>query len=418
MVVVLTAGPAGAQERVSLEEAVARALERSPQMAQQEQSLGSAEATHRQAWGAFLPGVSLSSRASLRSTNRFDATTDRVVRGSSDSYSAGLSASYTIFQGGRRFAELNRAGADVRAAEARRENQRFQVTLQTKSLFFAALRQADLLEVSRRRVRQAEEYLAMVRTRTRVGSATMSDSLRARLELVNAQQAVLQSETATRAARFGLGRQIGESRPVVPERPSQLDPTPLALTDEQILTLAEDESPSVEAASESARAADAGVAAARTAYLPSLTFSSGYDWANQNASFSDGTTSWSLSLGASYPVFNGFQREASVERAQLNRRVARLQEDDARLAAREQADGALQELRTAERAIEIALEGARVADEDLRVVRERYRVGAATILDLVISQISSAESAADVVTSRYDYLLARAQLEAILGREM
>ncbi len=59
-----------------------------------------------------------------------------------------------------------------------------------------------------------------------------------------------------------------------------------------------------------------------------------------------------------------------------------------------------------------------MAEEDLRVVRERYRVGVATILELVTSQISVVEASVDVVVARYDYVLARAELEAVLGREL
>lgn len=407
-----------AQEVVTLEDAVARALVRSPTMAQQDESVGNAELSHRTAWGSFLPTVSASSTGSLRSTSRFDPTTDRIVEGSSDSYSAGLSASYTLFQGGRRFSEMDRANADMAAAQARRENQRFQVTLQTKNLFFTALRQGDLLDVARQRVDQAEQTLLLVRTQTRLGAATMSDSLRARLDLANAQQFLLQSETALRAAQFALGRQIGEGAPVVPERPENLEPTPLGLTDEEVYILAEEESPSVLAAAEATSAAAASVRSAKTAWLPSFSLSSGYTWANQEASLAGGTTSWNLGLRASYPIFNGFQRESNIDRAQFSQRVTRLQEDDVRLAARQEADAALWDLRTAERAIEIAIEADGVAREDLRVVTERYRLSVATILDLVISQISAAQAAAGVVTSRYDYLLARAQLEAVLGREL
>ena len=176
----------GAQMTVTLDEAIQRALERSPTMAQQEQAVGNAAASQRQAWGSFLPDVSASSGASVRSQSQFDPTTQRLVEGSSDSYSAGLSASLTVFDGGRMFNNLTAARADYRAAESRRENQRNLVTLQTKQLYFAALRQGDLLEVARERVRQAEESLAMTRTRARVGSATTSDTLRARLELINA----------------------------------------------------------------------------------------------------------------------------------------------------------------------------------------------------------------------------------------
>ncbi len=414
----LVSSPGVAQERVTLEEAVQRALAHSPAMAQQDQAVGLASTGRRQAWGAFLPSLSVSSSGSLRSQDRFDPNTDRVVQGSSDSYSAGLSASYEVFSGGRRFAELDAARADVDAAEADRENQRFQVGLQTKNLFFQALRQEDLQAVQALRVEQAERNLEMVRRRTELGRATVSDSLRARLDFVNARQALLQAETATRAARFSLGRQIGEGHPVQPVRPEEIDLSPVPLSDEEILSLAEEASPTVVAARAGTTAAAAQLSAARTAYLPSVSLSSGYNWANQAASFANGTTSWSLALRASYPIFNGFQRESSVDRAQFSRRLAELREDDARLGAREEADAALHQLRTARLAIEIAEEAVAVAREDLRVVRERYEVGVATILDLLISQAATDEAAADAVTARYDYLLARAQLEAVLGREL
>jgi outer membrane protein TolC len=417
-VVIALPQSATGQATVTLDEAIQRALVRSPAMAQQEQSVGNAAASQRQAWGSMIPGISASSGASVRSTSQFDPTTQRIVQGSSDSYNAGLSASITVFDGGRMFSNLAAARADYRAAEARREDARNQVTLQTKQLFFAALRQVELLEVARERVRQAEESLGMTRRRQQVGTATSSDTLRARLELINAQQAVLNAEVGTRAAQFALGRQIGESAAVAAADPGDLSPEPLGLSEEEILTIAEMQSPSVVAAAEAGLAAAKDVSMAKAAYLPSMRFSSGYSWANQDRSFSGGTTSWSLSFSASYPIFNGFSREGQVDRAQFNQRVARLQEDDARLSARQQADGALQGVVTAERAIEIAEEGLAVAEEDLRVVRERYRVGVATILELVTSQIAVVQASVDVVVSRYDYVLARAELEAVLGREL
>jgi len=407
---------ASGQLTVTLEEALQRSLERSPTMVQQEQALESAGWTQRQALGALLPSLSASSGGSLRSTERFDQATDRIVTGSSDSYSAGLSSSITLFDGGRMFANLSGARADYRAAEARRDNQRIQVSLQTKNLFFTALRQADLLAVAQERVRQAEESLAMVRTQTLVGTATASDTLRARLELVNARQSALQAENSTRAARYALARQIGKSDVVVPVRPEGIEPTPLALADEQILLIAESESPNVIAAAEATRSAGYDVRDAKGQYIPSFRLSTGYSWANQDMSFSGGTTSWNLNLSASLPIFNGFTREGTLERAQFAQRLARLQEDDARLAARQQADGALQDVRTAEQAIAIAEEALRVAQEDLRVVRERYRVGVATILEVVSSQIAVVQTSATAVTARYDYVLARAALEAVLGR--
>lgn len=410
--------PDTASQSVTLDQAIQRALARSPAMAQAEQSVESAAAGRRTAFGAFLPSLSLSSGASLRSAQRFDAATDRIVNGSSDSYNAGLSAGYDLFTGGRRFADLDRSRADVSAAEARREEQRFTVTLQTEQQVFAALKQGELLDVAQGRLRQAEESMEMTRGRQRVGSATASDTLRARLELVNARQGVLTAETNARNARFALGRQVGSDRPVVPVAPAGLAPARLALPDSAILRLAEQGSPSVRAAEAASTAARAAYSAAKTQYLPTLRLSSGYNWANEDPSLTGGSTSWSFSVSGSYPVFNGFQREATIDRAEQARNVARLQEEDARLAARQQADAALRQIATAASAVEIAAEAVEVAEEDLRVVRERYRVGVATALDVVTSQTALDQARVNLVGSRYDYVTAKSQLEAILGREL
>ena len=409
---------AATPETITLDQAVERALSRSPALAQAAQSVENAAAGRRTAYGSFLPSLSASSGASLRSSERFDPGTDRIVSGSSDSYNAGLSAGYDLFTGGKRGADLERSGADLNAAEARREEQRFAITLQTKQLFFAALRQAELLEVAGSRFRQGEESMAMTRRQAAVGMATASDTLRARLEMVNARQAVLQAETSTRAARFALARQVGAQQPVTPAAPAGLEPVPLALTDEEVLRLAEESAPRVRAAQAATGAAAAAYSSARTAYLPTLRVSSGYNWANEDMSFGGGNTSWSLGLSGSYPIFNGFQREATIARAEQTRSVARLQEEDARLAARQEADGALRTLATAAAAIEIAQEAVAVADEDLRVVRERYRVGVATVLDVVTSQIAIDQARVNLVGSRYDYVTAKAELEAILGRAL
>lgn len=403
---------------ITLDQAIERALRRSPTMAQAEQQVDNAAVGRRTAFGAFLPTLSLSSGASLRSTDRFDAATDRIVSGSSDSYNAGVSAGYDVFTGGRRFADLDRSRADVASAEARREEQRFAVTLQTEQLFFTALRQRELLQVAQARLNQAQESMDMTRRQQRVGSATSSDTLRARLELVNARQAVLAGETNARNARFALGRQTGVDRPVEPVAPEGLSPAPLSLPDSSILRLAEEASPAVRAAAAATAAAGAAYSAARTQYLPTLRLSTGYNWANDDPSLTGGNTSWSLSLSGSFPVFNGFQREASIDRAEQTRTVARLQEQDAKLAARQEADAALLQLGTAASAIEIAGEAVRVAEEDLRVVRERYRVGVATALDVITSQVALDQARVNQVGARYDYVTARAQLESVVGREL
>ena len=412
------AGTLSAQQPLTMDEAIARSLQVHPSMAQARAGLDNAGVSHRAAWGGFLPTLSLSSGASTNSSQRFDQATQRTVVGASQSYNAGLSLSYNLFNGGQRFANMDRARADIAAAEADMENQRFGVILQTKDLYFAALRQADLLEVAQASVERAEESLANTRRRAELGSGTRSDTLRARLEVANAMQAVLQAQAATRAARFALGRQVGLSEPVMPELPDGLDPSPLALSEQEMFLLAEERSPAVRSARAAARAASAAAGSSRASRFPSLRVSSGYSWANREVAFDGGTTSWNVRLSGSYNVFDGFNRDQNIARAENQERVAFVQEEDARLLVRAQVDGAVFALRTSEQAIAIAIEARDVAEEDLRVVQQRFDLSVATILDLITSQIALVQAESGLVTARYDYAVARAQLEAILGSEL
>lgn len=405
-------------ERITLDESIERALLRSPGYAQAEASFANAQADNRVSLGSLFPTLNLSAGSSVNSTQRFDPNTDRTVSGSSNSYNAGLSSSVMLFEGGRRISERTRTRTGLEAATANLEDQRFQVRLQTKQLFFAALEQAELVDVARSRVDQALQSLDLVRRRAELGVATTSDSLRARLEWVNAQQALLQAETTAKAARFALGRQVGVPGPVVPVPPETLDPTDLGLTRDEAVAVAEGESPSVRASFSAAQSSSAAVSSARAAWFPNLRLSGSYNWNNSDFALTDGLTSWNLRFSVAYPLFNGFSRESNIVRARENQRVAQTQAQDAQLAARQRADAAYDILRTSEEAILIAQEALSVAEEDLRVVRERYRLGVATILDLVASQVALDQAGTDLVTSRYNYLLARAELEAILGREL
>jgi len=120
----------------------------------------------------------------------------------------------------------------------------------------------------------------------------------------------------------------------------------------------------------------------------------------------------------SWALFNGFQREQQMVNAGVQRDIAVAQAADARRAASAQLTQQLAALFTTYEQIGIAQTNVAAATEDLRVVQERYRVGAATILDLLTSQASLTQAEVNLVQARYDYLIARAQVEALVGHPL
>ncbi len=409
-------GPAVAQvPSVTLDEAIEMALRVQPGMVQARGQVTQSAAARRETLGSWLPTISAGSGYSTNSTRRFDPTTQRTVEGSSTSYSADLNASMVLFDGLSRVYDGRAANADARAADASLVNQRFQTILQTKQAFFNALAAEELVRVSETRIERAQEGLKVAKEKLAAGTATRSDTLRSVVEVANARLQKLNAETQLATAEANLARLIGVDGVVKAAREDRL----LAIVEIDTTTLREEaltQSPAIYQAEAQAGAADAQYAAAFGQYLPRVTASYSRSWAGSE--FIDFDPSWSARLTLSWPLFNGFTRELNRTRSAVSRENARASAEDARRQVNAQTTQQLAALAAARTRLEIAVASRAASDEDLRVQRERYRLGAATILDVLASQVNLDQAEVDIIQARLDYLVAKAELEALIGREL
>jgi len=410
---------ASASLQVTLDEAIRRALDVQPAIIQAQGAQRNAGASQRAAFGAFLPSLSLTGGSAHASGNRFNSATNQIVSGpASTSYTGGISLNLTLFDGFARFATSNAAAASADAADAGYLNQRFQVTLTTKQLFYNALATEELVTVAQAQVRQAQQQMDIAVQKLHAGSATRSDSLRSVVDLGNAKLALLQASANLATAQANLGRQVGVDQPVRAVPDSALAPVPdtAALRVEALA-----HAPQVAQAEAQAHAAQSQVSVARAQYFPSFTagYSNGYTgfdapWTSTNSYVNN----WTLRFSVSLPIFNGFTREQQLVSADVARDVAVAQAADTRRFVGAQLTQQIAALQTAYTQIDIATTNVAATTEDLRVQQERYRVGASTILDLLTSEASLIQAQTSLVQARFNYNIARAQLEALVGRTL
>ena len=102
----------------------------------------------------------------------------------------------------------------------------------------------------------------------------------------------------------------------------------------------------------------------------------------------------------------------------MDRDVAEAHAADLRRQTNAQVTQQVAALTTAGTQMDISRANVAAASEDLRVQQQRYRVGVATILDLLTSEANLTQAEVSLVQSRYNYLIARAQLEALVGRSL
>ncbi len=412
----LIAPTAGAQtQSISLDEAIVRALETLPSMVQARGAIENAHATKLQTWGSWLPSVSASAGNSVNSSTRWDERTQTTISGSSSSYSTGLSANMTLFDGFARLADHRIANAGLDDADASFVNTRFQTILQVKQAFFDALAAGELVRISDTRIERAQEQLNISIEKLNAGTATRSDTLRSHVEVANAELQRLQAETQLASAQADLARLVG------------LDGSVSAASDNDLLVIADVDttslraealarSPQIQQMDAAQRSAEAQLSATTSQYLPRATASASKSWsANEWLNLNP---SWSARLSLSWTLFNGFSRELNRTRSAMTLESARAQAEDSRRQVNADLTVYLASLAAAQTRLEIAEASRAASEEDLRVQRERYRLGAATIVDVLASQVNLDQAEVDIVQARFDYLVAKAQIEALVGREL
>ena len=403
--------------QITLTEALQRAARLDPNYVAALGQVDNAVWARRNAFAAFvLPAVTASVNAQRSNPLGFLFAGDTffVVK---TTWTGQLTARYDLFLGGQKFAELSRSAAELAGAHAGELRQRFATALLTESDYYAVLQNAELDRVARERLRRAREQLGVARARVLSGAAVSTDSLNLRLEFTRAQVAQLQQESALRIARLELGRRIGAAGPVDAAPLDSVAAPELPITLAEAISQAARQGPDYRAAAANERAASAAYRTELGNYLPhaSLTFNA---FSFDTAFFPALRHQTSFTLGVSFPIWNGGQRELALSRARVSKDIARARREDMDRAVQHDVTAAYDAYETARASAELASQGLVVARESFRVQQTRYQSGASTILDLLDAQVKLSQAEADLVQARYGTRLALAGLESILGKRL
>jgi len=139
---------------------------------------------------------------------------------------------------------------------------------------------------------------------------------------------------------------------------------------------------------------------------------------NQTFPFKFQRAPLAFSAQISIPIFDNYNREQRVEQAQVDRDNARLNVRSRELQTTADVTQGYLNLVTAVRTVELQEVNAQKAREELTYAQERYRVGAATFLDVTTSSGAFVQAQVDRINAIYDYHKAFAALEAAVGRPL
>lgn len=400
---------------VTLEEALRDAVALDPSYVAAVGQLDNAEWGRRAAMLVFLtPNITANADYSEFSTSQFNIG---IGQAASASGRFSLDARYELFAGGRKVQLGRQASAELEAARAGELGSRFIAALQTERDFYAVLGTRELLDVARQRLDRATQQFALARARVQGGATVQSDSLQVLLEMQRAEAERIAREADLAVAQLRLGARIGRAVPVDAAPLPALRPGPLPIGLDEAVTWAASQGPAWRQARAEERSAQAALKAQQGSYLPTIALTGSYATFDSKF-FPTATTRRTVGINVSWPLWNGGQRELAIARLSSSRDVARAVRSDLERRARLDVTAAYSEHEVARRTLALASTAVLVAAEVLRVQEARYQAGASTVLELLDAQAQMAQAQADLVQARYAVRLARAGLEAILGRRL
>lgn len=475
-------GAQAAPEALTLERALELAREYNPGYLAARNDREVADWDVRAAYARWAPSASASSGISWQGAGQQrlgSITLDELGFGGQPSYyfsSYNIGLSYQI--DGRTLLGPSQARASRAATEAQIDAARVNLDANVTRAYLEALRQRDGVDLARQQLERSRFNLRLVEGQLEVGTASPLDVRQAEVQVGRAEVVLLQAETGARTARLRLLQQIGLPLDRAVTLTSAFDVDEPLWTGPELLESAFRSNPTLAGRQRGLDAARVGVSMAKTSYLPTLSMSAGWSGFTRKASdtgfliaqgqaqvagqiqnceftnelyrrladplplqdcsrfvFTDedrarivsGNNRFpfefdrnppSAGFTLSIPIFQGLSRQRDLE-------AARVQEDDALLQLREQelaleADVSIQldQVRTAFRSAELERRNQALADEQLRLARERYQLGFIPFLDLVEAETVKVQADRDLLNAVYAYHDALTSLEAVVGTSL
>jgi len=482
----LLAGPASSQEmaprELSLEDALRIAGESNPLLQADLNNEKVADWTIRATYAALLPSANASSALSWQGSGeqQFGSVTlSQLGFTNQPSYyfsSYNLGLSYTL--DGRILMAIPQAKSNKRTQVAQGQASLSQNVFQVTQAYLEILRQEEGLHLAQQELERARGNLRLARGRMEVGSGTPLDVRQAEVAVGRTRVNVLVSENGVRTGKYRLMQQMGlepQDDFILTSAFELQEPT---WTEAELRELALERNPQLVGLRAMVRTQEYSTRMAKSAYLPTLSFSAGLSAftressnpdflvaqaqssslgsmaqcegmndlyrrlspplptrdcsvylftesqrqaiVNGNDNFPFGFTRNppSASMVISLPIFQGLRRQRDLETARIAEEDSHLQVRDQELRLKADLASGLSTLRTAFEAALIEDENQVWADEQLRLAQEQYRLGSVTFLEMVEAETVKAQADRDRLAAIFAYHDALASLEALVGTSL
>ncbi|NJD07646.1 MAG: TolC family protein [Methylococcaceae bacterium] len=328
-----------------------------------------------------------------------------------------VSLNYLLFDFGGRAAKLDNALHTLEAANWSHDAAIQSVMLAAVQAYYQVFATQAAVDSARTALTSSDEALKAATVRHEIGSAALADALQAKTAYAQAKVALQKAEGDAHIALGNLANALGQDadRELRIEPPSNGNPDREREADvHQLIEDAKRLRPDLAAAEAQLRAAEANVAAARSASLPTVSLVGNYGYSY--SSVLNDSQSWSVGLQLSMPLFTGFANTYQIRGAEEQVEVQRAGQEQLQQTVSLDVWRAYHQLETARETLTSTEDLLASAAQSENVALGRYKAGAGSILDLLNAQAGLASARMQNIQARYNWLTQKAVLAQAIGR--
>lgn len=295
------------------------------------------------------------------------------------------------------------------------------LALNIKQAYYNVIQTKMLVDVSQDAVKRAEEQLKIAQSRYDLGSASLSDVLKAKVQRSNAQLDLISAQNNYSNGKSNLKYVMGVDMMEDVEIDEHYPQITIDITYDQAYNEALSRNPAYRQAQFSLLMNKAQQWIARTSFLPSVSLSynrstSVIDTFSNFFDFRPIDASYSIRVGLSFNIFNNLGDTYNLVSANKNLNSAQENLANEKNNIGLQVQQAYLNLQMNEEALKVNEEAMASAQEDWNIVKEKYNLGAATMLDVLDAEVSYKQAQINQVQAQFNYNIAAATLENVMGR--
>ena len=409
--------------RITLQDAVRIALSDNPTIKVAGQEILLKKEARREAYAGLFPEASLVGSYSRAIKKQSFAMMGEVIEvGTDNTYSGGLSVSLPVFAPAL-YKSISLTSTDVNLAVEKSRASRLDMVNQVTKAFFQLLLAQDSYEVLLKSYKQSEDNYNVVKAKYEQGTVSEYDKISADVQMRSLKPTVVSARNGVNLANLQLKVLMGMESDVKVAVEGNLKDYEMSMFTRQAMPRPNNliNNSTLKQLELNALQLKQNLKLQYTNFMPTLSANFQYMYTSMNDNFKFKEYDWrpysTLGLNLTIPLFKGSNftklKQTRIQMKQLEENRINTERQ-----LTMQATSYLDNMAGSSEQVVSNKEAVFQAEKGRTIAEKRYEVGKGTILELNSSEVALTEAKLTYNQSIYDYLVAKADLDLVMGEEV